>query len=412
MLIKCPECESQISDKAFACPHCGCPVKSDKPQSVPRQTSRHKRLPNGFGQITELKDQNLRNRFRDMITTGKTAEGKPITKLLKPQSYFPTYNDAYKALVEYNKNPYELDSVITFQELYERWSKGFYKNYTPSGVRSYKSAWSYCAPLYRMRVADIRTPHLKSVIEEASLIRNGEKVEASAGVKSRMKSMFNLLMDYAMEYDLVSKNYARTFSLSNDVLKEIQDSKVDHIAFDDYELKKLWDNVDEYSYAGYILYQCYSGWRPSEMCLITLSDVHLKEGYIEGGLKTEAGRHRIVPIHPKVRGIVEKEYQRAKDLQSDWLFNWLEPDKYKKRGLKLSYDRYRRIFHGIITALNLNHDHKPHDPRKTFVTLAKRYKMDDFAIKRMVGHEIDDITEIVYTERSLEWYTEEMQKIK
>lgn len=28
-LIKCPECEKEISDKAPACPHCGCPLTDD-----------------------------------------------------------------------------------------------------------------------------------------------------------------------------------------------------------------------------------------------------------------------------------------------------------------------------------------------------------------------------------------------
>ena len=27
MLIACPECSGQVSDKAKACPHCGYPVK-------------------------------------------------------------------------------------------------------------------------------------------------------------------------------------------------------------------------------------------------------------------------------------------------------------------------------------------------------------------------------------------------
>ncbi len=96
-LIKCPECELQVSDKAVSCPHCGYPmVKQNKP-FVPSRSTKHRRLPNGFGQITELKNKNLRNRFRVMITTSKTAEGKPVCKLLKPNAYFPTYNDAYAA---------------------------------------------------------------------------------------------------------------------------------------------------------------------------------------------------------------------------------------------------------------------------------------------------------------------------
>lgn len=28
-IIKCPECQNEISDKAAACPKCGCPIKED-----------------------------------------------------------------------------------------------------------------------------------------------------------------------------------------------------------------------------------------------------------------------------------------------------------------------------------------------------------------------------------------------
>lgn len=28
-LIKCPECNSEVSDKAKSCPKCGCPIKED-----------------------------------------------------------------------------------------------------------------------------------------------------------------------------------------------------------------------------------------------------------------------------------------------------------------------------------------------------------------------------------------------
>ena len=109
MLIKCKECELQVSDKAISCPHCGYPINS---KITPVRTKKRMRLPNGFGQITEIKNQNLRNRYRAMITVGKTETGKPICKLLKPNSYFPTYNDAYNALMEYHKNPYDINKIV------------------------------------------------------------------------------------------------------------------------------------------------------------------------------------------------------------------------------------------------------------------------------------------------------------
>lgn len=124
MLIKCPECDLQVSDKAQSCPHCGYPLRADdKPRPLRKSSNRKRRLPNGFGQISEIKNRNLRNPFRAMVTVGKSKTGRPICKPLKPNAFFPTYNDAYAALVEYNKNPYDLAESITVKELYEKWSK-------------------------------------------------------------------------------------------------------------------------------------------------------------------------------------------------------------------------------------------------------------------------------------------------
>lgn len=264
--------------------------------------------------------------------------------------------------------------------------------------------------LHHMRILEVRAKHLKACIDNAKIERKGETIEATAGVKNRMKSLFNMMFDYALENDMVTRNHARSFSISTDILQEMEDERVHHIAFDGEEMQKLWDNVDNFSYVGYVLYQCYSGWRPTEIGLLRLADVHLDEGYIEGGIKTQAGRHRKVPIHPKIRSIVEREYKRATEMKSEWLFNYL--DKTKNGNPKMTYNRYRLVFLSIVEALKLGPDHKPHDPRKTFITMAKKYKMDEYALKRIVGHEIDDITEAVYTERELDWYIEEMQKIK
>ena len=112
MLIQCPECDLQVSDKANTCPHCGYPLKPDAKPKSSRKPNKRRRLPNGFGQISEIKGRNLRNPFRAMVTVGKDKNGKPICKPLKPESYFPTYNDAYTALVEFNKNPYHSQGTV------------------------------------------------------------------------------------------------------------------------------------------------------------------------------------------------------------------------------------------------------------------------------------------------------------
>ena len=60
----------------------------------------------------------------------------------------------------------------------------------------------------------------------------------------------------------------------------------------------------------------------------------------------------------------------------------------------------------------LNMVHKPHDTRHTFITKAKAAGVDEYILKLIVGHEIQDITEKVYTHRTLEDMKTEIQKIE
>ena len=56
--------------------------------------------------------------------------------------------------------------------------------------------------------------------------------------------------------------------------------------------------------------------------------------------------------------------------------------------------------------------HLPHDGRHTFSTLAKKAGMDDYARKKLMGHSIKDLTDKVYTHLDMEWFRQELEKIK
>ena len=96
---------------------------------------------------------------------------------------------------------------------------------------------------------------------------------------------------------------------------------------------------------------------------------------------------------------------------SKYLFNYTDEDR-RGKNTKLTYNRYSKIFNRIRDELKLNPDHRPHDGRKHFVTKCKDAKVDEYAIKYMVGHKISDITEKVYTAREFEWLRTEIEKIK
>lgn len=410
MLTQCPECELPVSDKATACPHCGYPLKPSEKQKRPRKSNKRRRLPNGFGQISEIKNRNLRNPFRAMVTVGKTPDGKPICKPLKPESYFATYNDAYAALVEYNKNPYDLEPSITMQELYDKWLPEYEK--TVKSTKSATSAWAYCSGVYKMRVMDIRARHVKGCMEEGVAIIRGKEQHPTATMKNQIKSLFNMLLDYALEYELVDRNYSRTFNLTEETVKEIQSVKKEHIAFTDEEMDLLWANASSKQGVDILLIQCYSGWRPQELGLLELKDVDLENWTFQGGMKTDAGENRVVPIHSRIQDLVLRKYQEAEALGSPYLLNWADPNNRNRKNLKLTYARYQKAFERIRDELKLNPNHRPHDGRTHFVTMAKRYGVDEYAIKYMVGHKISDITEKVYTRREFAWLREEIEKIK
>lgn len=416
MLIKCPECDLQVSDKARSCPHCGYPMQEPvASKGRGKSKPKRKRLPNGFGSITELKNRNLRKPFWARVCVGKTELGQPILKALKPEAYFLTYNDAYAALVEYNRNPYDLDNAMTVQELYDKWTDMYFETLdSDTSQRTITSAWAYCSSIYNMRAKDVRARHIKGCMDEGYRIEyrgknKGQKVYATAGTKARIKSLFNLMLDYALEYEIVDKNYARTFEVSGDIRKEIEQSKKDHIPFSDNEIEILWENVDRVKFADWILIQSYMGWRPQEMAVLELDGVDLENWTITGGMKTESGKMRTVPIHSKIQHLVKKNYDFAISIGSNRLFN----DKGQTHSGRwaLTYDKYAQRFKKVVESLNLNPEHRAHDPRGTFITRIRKCGVEVDAVKALVGHKASDITESAYTKRDIEWLRNDIEKL-
>ena len=114
------------------------------------------------------------------------------------------------------------------------------------------------------------------------------------------------MLDYAMEHDIVTTNYARSFDLTAAVTAEQAAAQTPHIPFTAEESQILWNNVGKVPYVDWILIQCYMGWRPQELATLRLDEVHLDQWYMQAGMKTAAGKQRIVPIHTRIRDFVKK----------------------------------------------------------------------------------------------------------
>lgn len=327
------------------------------------------RLPNGFGQISKIKSKRLRHPWRAMVTvTWDTETGKPIRKII---GYFDSYNEAYEALIEYHKDPDSPNKNITMNELYERWAEEHFKTIQEKSTVPYINAWRKCKECYDLKVVDMRRDQIKMLLEKDDL---------PPTVRLHIKNTLNLMLDYAIEHDIIEKNYSRILKNTN-INRHITEH---HVTFSEEELEILWKHSNDII-ARLVLIQCYTGLRPGELLKLKPSDINTEDWTFVTGSKTDAGINRIVPVHERIREII------------------------------LDFENvpyYKRLNDGIrqLELININ-EHKPHDGRKTFITRMKNANANEYAIKRIVGHAIKDLTEEVYTDRSVEWLHSEISKI-
>ena len=367
----------------------------------------------GEGSITYDK---RRKRYRARVTVGwelneETGRSKQIIKTIG--SNYKTKGEASAALAEYLRNPFDLNNKdITFSNLYENWFEEFIKDHESHRYRI-KAAYKYCSLLYNKKFREISIRDMKNCIDKGTTIVDrgkykGEERTASPSTKESIKYLFNHMFAYAIEARIVDRNYAKEFTLDKKVFEEKEQNHKEKIPFSDKELDKLWKSIEFVPFADMIVYGCYSGWRPGEIIKLKVKDVDLDNGFIKGGIKTTAGKNRIVPIHPLVKSIIEKYYKEAIEVGSEYLFN----DATKKTGIGLSRDQYLSRFNKVITQLNFRKEITPHYTRHTFVTRAKKANMNEYILKLIIGHDIGDLTEHVYTHRELDELKEEIRKIR
>lgn len=333
------------------------------------------RLPSGYGGIVKLKG-NRRKPYQVRLTKGFTDEGKQIYMYL---GYYAKRGEALEALAEYNSSPYDITrETITFAEVYKKWSNEHFKKVSSSSIERYSNAYrKYCKSLYKMRFKDIRLTHLQAVIDNCGMAHP---------TRASIKTLFAVLTRFAMKNDIVDKDYAQYVDVGQ------REGKINRKPFTQEEIDKLFKYVDTFDYLDTILIMIYSGLRVGEMLDLRIENIHLEERYMVGGSKTEAGKNRIIPINKKIEPFIRKYYEKNKDKEF-LIINSL--------GRPMGYSNYRREkFDNIMEKLKM--EHKPHDARHTFASLMDSAGANKLCIKRIIGHSSQDITEDIYTHKTLE----------
>lgn len=334
------------------------------------------KLPNGYGSVFKLSGKRRRP-FAVRVTEGYTDEGRQKYKYL---SYHEKREQALLALAEYNKNPFDITKAnTTFAKIYEEMMKEKYPNGPSKKEHSnffgYQASYRNAEILHDLKFVDIRKKDLQQVVDAC---------KKSYGTKRKIKVLFNQMYKYAMQNDLVTKDYSNFVDLGKN------DSSTNRKPFTDEEIKTLWDNAENDKCIKLILILIYSGMRPGELLEVKTANVKLEERYLRGGFKTEAGTNRLIPIHKSIHQFVEELVSNGHEFL-------VTNQKNKQMSY---YNFYNDHFKRVMSQFEMTH--KPHDCRHTFATLMDNADANKLSIKRIMGHASKDITDKVYTHKDIE----------
>lgn len=320
---------------------------------------------NGFGSIVCLDKSGKKRRkpYAVRVTTG-WKDGKQVRKYI---GYYATQSEALIALAEYHKGGFDVDlSKLTLNEVFERWLERVEKkNLSESVMRMHNMAYSRFGQLGKKQFTDIKTVHLQIWMDG---------IDLKPGSKAKLRGTMVQLYKYAVTNDIVNKNYAQGIEINEKIEKTGR-------VFTEDEIKLLWEHKDRKE-VKQLLILIYTGMRIGEMLILNKKDIHLEDGYIIGGIKTEAGKDRVIPIHHKILPFIKEQLGG-----NTWLMQ-------SNRGVAMSYRNASNHFKKVFKELGI--DHTIHDTRKTCVSWLHSNGVPMETIRIIVGHSGKGVTEKVY----------------
>lgn len=362
--------------------------------------------PNGFGSVHKLSG-NRRKPWRARKTEGweyvDKITGKPVQvnsdtdlNTIKQKQkyitigYFETRKEALEALVLYNKDPYDLHhDVITFGELFEKWSGEHYPKISAKNIKDYEASFRLCTFIKDMCIHDIKLDHLQKVVDESG---------KNTPTLRKLRSLFNFVFDYALKHEIISSD-KRTIPTYVDISKPGNPNAIDRKPFSKKERDLLWQHKGTNRYMSVILILIYTGVRIGELLDLKKNDIHLEERwfYVRES-KTKAGI-REVPIAEKIVPF----FQLWMKCDCEYLICSPENEHFEYRNYRDSY------WDPMLEIIGV--EHTPHDTRHTCVSMLTEAGVDERIIKKIVGHKGQGVTQEVYTHIDLPNKLEAINKI-
>ena len=259
---------------------------------------------------------------------------------------------------------------IKFKDHYNNWLAIHERKVTNDTVNCYKAAYKYFSPLYYVEVSKIRTEHLQKCVDECP---------KGTRTKKNMKSLTTALWRYAIQNDIVNRNYAEFIYIP-------PEEKTEKTAFSPEQVNSMWNNVSKVPELKYVLILIYTGMRIGEMISALSEKYYENEQYFITGSKTKAGKDRIITISPRI-------FPFFKDFgKGEYLF--FDNDK------KMTEKYFRNnIYYSALAKIGLDtisadgtHFYNPHCCRHTFATMMKNIDAPATDKQKLIGHSKFEMT--------------------
>lgn len=386
-----------------------------------------------YGSIVELKGKRSEP-YAVRLVLGYDSNGFPVYEFLDT---FTEELDAELCRRDYSRNPYNIvishqkferiisfaklpSSVIdastiieeedrtgyTFKQVYEDWKKLYFpaKDEIIREKLTHKKAKG---KLSKSNMGNLAAAFNNSKKLHDKLYRNLRKVDfeqtinSTIGKRSKLYNMRNLyvkLDEYAYEKNIIDKCYA------NKVHVDCEEDNTNRHPYSYDEIKFLWTMQGNRD-VDILLILLYSCMRIEELLSLEINNIFLDNDYIQGGLKTQSGKNRIIPIHSKIKHIIEFYYNKNKDKK--YLFS-------DENGAKINYhDYYRRFLQMKKEWIqnNFEQTHVLHETRHTGETELDKRGANKRCRDLIMGHKSKDVGDRVYNHKTIEELKETIELI-
>ncbi len=271
-----------------------------------------------------------------------------------------TFADVYKGFKELY---FPAKEQIEQERLTHRKARG---KLGASNAASLASAYNNSKPLHNRIYSSLTKLDFENVINNSS------------GKRSKLANMRNLyvkLDEYAHDKKIIHDCYAHEISIDY----EAENSS--RHPYTNKEIEFLWTQEDDQD-VDILLTLLYSVMRIEELLSLEIANVFLDDDMMIAGIKTENGKNRRIPIHSKIKHIIEFYYNKNKDKK--YLFT-------DEQGNKIKYDDYYRRFNQLKEEWgedNFDQTHVIHETRHTAYSDLTRHGADETSKNLIVGHSL------------------------